>query len=106
MRTASNLAGTGALKASTRPAGTQARRHPKPVWAALVLIRFVRGYLKYRKTGVTPPEAYVDMRRLFRLTNGRFNDFAAQIARMVHPGRRPGHDLRRGYARVPQGHST
>ena len=61
------------------------RRYPKPVWLSILLARYVRGYWRYLKTGVTPNEAYIDLRRLYRLTNGRFNDLVARIDAILHP---------------------
>ena len=50
------------------------RIYPKPVWLSILLARYVREYRQYRKTGSTPYGAALDLRRLCRLTNGRFND--------------------------------
>ncbi len=78
----------GGSPPSARGARATPRRHPKTVWGAIVLYRFLRGYLKYHRTGSTPPQAYADMRRLFRMTNGRFNDLVARVERIRHPARR------------------
>lgn len=64
------------------------RRYPKPVWLAILLARYVRGYWRYLKTGLTPYEASIDLRRLYRLTNGRFNDLVARLDAILHPARR------------------
>jgi ectoine hydroxylase-related dioxygenase (phytanoyl-CoA dioxygenase family) len=91
--------------APTLPAAPTERRVPKPIWTSRVLLRFLQGYRHYRRTGETPREAYADMRRLFRMTNGRFNDTLAMMSRVRHPPvRLPGRwgilgDLRRGDVR-------
>ncbi len=63
------------------------RRYPKPVWLSILLARYVRGYWRYLTTGLTPYEASLDLRRLYRLTNGRFNDLVARLDSILHPSR-------------------
>lgn len=63
------------------------RIYPKPVWLSILLARYVREYRQYRKTGSTPYGAAVDLRRLYRLTNGRFNDLVARLDGICHPQR-------------------
>lgn len=46
---------------------------------------FGQGYLTYLYTGITPEKAYVSMRWLYCLTNGRFNDLMQQFIGSVHP---------------------
>ena len=43
---------------------------------------FAAGYRHFKKNGVTPPEAYTSMRRLYRKTNGRFNDAMGNHVRL------------------------
>jgi hypothetical protein len=57
--------------------------YPRWVWASLVFFRFAKGYLRYAFTGATGSDYYYDMRRLFRLTNGRLNDAIARVHRIV-----------------------
>lgn len=45
---------------------------------------FAAGYRVYKKSGVTPPEAYMSMRRLYKRTNGRFNDAMGRLNRTLH----------------------
>ena len=45
---------------------------------------FATGYRHYKKNGVTPPHAYTSMRRLYRKTNGRFNDAMGSLCRALH----------------------
>lgn len=45
---------------------------------------FATGYRQYKKSGVTPPGAYSSMRRLYRKTNGRFNDAMGSICKAIH----------------------
>ena len=56
-------------------------------WARAV-VRFLRAYAGYAKTGVNTDEGQADMRRLFRMTNGRFNDLLGRMHRIAHPARR------------------
>jgi hypothetical protein len=49
---------------------------------------FATGYRQFKKNGATPPEAYCSMRRLFRKTNGRFNDAMGRLCKAMHPKRR------------------
>ncbi|MEL7499155.1 MAG: phytanoyl-CoA dioxygenase family protein [Planctomycetota bacterium] len=42
------------------------------------------GLREYKKAGKTPEEAYFSMRRLYRTTNGRFNDVMATVCKAVH----------------------
>ena len=48
------------------------------------LRNFASGYREYQSSGVTPPEAYSSMRRLYRKTNGRFNDLMGGLKKAVH----------------------
>lgn len=68
---------------STKPTHTRIARW---WWAFRVLARFVVGYARYLRTGSNTPEAYADMRRLFRMSGGRFNDVFAAVNRLL---RRP-----------------
>lgn len=61
---------------------------PKPIWFVIVLGRFLRGYVTFLRTGRTPLNAYADMRRLFRMTNGRFNALASRIIGLRCPAQR------------------
>ena len=45
---------------------------------------FVSGYREFKKSGTTPDEAYSSMRRLYRKTNGRFNDAMGSICKAIH----------------------
>ena len=45
---------------------------------------FAAGYRHFKKNGVTPPEAYTSMRRLYRKTNGRFNDAMGNLCKALH----------------------
>jgi len=45
---------------------------------------FAMGYRQFKKSGVTPPNAYSSMRRLYRKTNGRFNDALGNICKALH----------------------
>jgi len=45
---------------------------------------FVSGYREYKKCGTTPDAAYSSMRRLYRKTNGRFNDAMGSICKALH----------------------
>ncbi|MFK7768828.1 MAG: phytanoyl-CoA dioxygenase family protein [Mariniblastus sp.] len=45
---------------------------------------FAAGYRHFKKNGVTPPEAYTSMRRLYRKTNGRFNDALGGLCKALH----------------------
>ena len=46
------------------------------------------GYCKFLRTGTTPTEAYVAMRKLYCRTNGRYNDFMAALSGLRHPPRK------------------
>lgn len=81
MTTAStSVAHTGKLPSPTRPT----RVYPKPIWFSILLSRYVRDYLKYRRTGESSCDACINLRRLFRLTNGRFNDVVARLDGLLH----------------------
>jgi len=70
------------------PAAQRRRiRWPRPIWFFIVLARFIAGYITFTRTGRTPIAAYDDMRRLFRLTNGRFNACTARLFALRHPPR-------------------
>ena len=43
------------------------------------------GIRQYKKEGSTPESAYLSMRRLFRNTNGRFNDVMGTVCKALHP---------------------
>lgn len=45
----------------------------------------VSGYREYRREGRTSDEAYSSLRRLFRSTNGRFNDVVGSLCSRLHP---------------------
>ena len=64
------------------------RHYPKPVWFLILLARYLRGSWTYRRTGSTPTATRINLRRLFRLTNGRFNDAVARVHGLLHPPRR------------------
>lgn len=64
------------------------RRYPGPIWTMLVLFRFMRGYVRFWRTGENTSADQADMRRLFRMTNGRFNDAVARLESVLHPPRR------------------
>jgi hypothetical protein len=49
---------------------------------------FTKGYLRFVKTGRTTLEDGVTLRRLFRKTNGRFNDVITWYHRLTRPPRR------------------
>lgn len=70
------------------PASTRTRHYPKLVWLLILLARYVRGSWRYRRTGSTPTDVQINLRRLFRLTNGRFNDVVARVHGLLHPPRR------------------
>lgn len=46
------------------------------------------GIRQYKKEGETPQAAYLSMRRLFRNTNGRFNDVMGTVCKAFHPKRK------------------
>jgi hypothetical protein len=46
---------------------------------------FVKGYGELRRTDMTPEEAYYSLRKLYCLTNGRFNDAASWVISFFHP---------------------
>jgi hypothetical protein len=81
----SSLPTPGASPAS--PPAPRTRHYPKPVWLAILAGRHLRDCHRYRRSGTTPYEARINIRRLFRLTNGRFNDLAAHIDGLLHPPR-------------------
>ncbi len=66
----------------------KSRKYPKPIWALIVLGRFLRCYGHFLRTGRNTPGGQAEMRRLFRLTRGRFNDACARLERLAHPPRR------------------
>ncbi len=70
------------------PTVSSSRHYPKPLWAAILLWRHLRDCRDYRRTGTTSHEARINIRRLFRLTNGRFNDVGARLQGLLHPPRR------------------
>ncbi len=43
------------------------------------------GYREFKKNGATPEVAYMSMRRLYRVTNGRFNDAVGGLCKTLHP---------------------
>lgn len=45
---------------------------------------FATGYRHFKKSGATPAEAYSSMRRLYRKTNGRFNDAMGSLCKAIH----------------------
>lgn len=45
---------------------------------------FAAGYREYKKSGTTPQDAYSSMRRLYRKTNGRFNDALGGLCKALH----------------------
>jgi hypothetical protein len=45
------------------------------------------GYREFKRNGSTSDEAYASMRRLYRKTNGRFNDAVGGLCRILHPKR-------------------
>jgi hypothetical protein len=45
-------------------------------------VKVTKGYLTFLRTGVTPPEAYLEMRYLFAVTNGYFNDGVCALLRI------------------------
>lgn len=60
-----------------------------PLYASLdqLLSVFGEGYLTYLYTGATPEQAYVSMRWLYCLSNGRFNDLMQEFIGSIHPPR-------------------
>lgn len=46
---------------------------------------FARGYYTLCRRGSTPEPAYHAMRRLYWLTNGRFNDLVSLLLKIIHP---------------------
>lgn len=83
MATASTTPGDGKLP-TVEP---KSRSYPKAIWMSILLARYFRGYRHFVKTGLTPYDSAIDLRRLYRLTNGRFNDFVARIDGIFHPSR-------------------
>jgi hypothetical protein len=47
-------------------------------------VSFVRGYRDLRRTNTTPKESYHSLRKLYCLTNGRFNDAASWVLSLFH----------------------
>lgn len=45
------------------------------------------GLREFKKDGKTPEQAYFSMRRLYRTTNGRFNDVMGTVCKAFHPKR-------------------
>ncbi len=45
---------------------------------------FASGYREFKKSGMTPQGAYSSMRRLYRKTNGRFNDAMGSLCKALH----------------------
>ncbi len=45
------------------------------------------GMREFKKDGKTPNESYCSMRRLYRTTNGRFNDVVGTVCKALHPKR-------------------
>jgi hypothetical protein len=45
---------------------------------------FASGYREFKKSGTTPQDAYSSMRRLYRKTNGRFNDAMGNLCKALH----------------------
>jgi hypothetical protein len=50
-----------------------------------MLARIAPGWAYYLATGKTPDRTYMAMRRLFYLTDGRFNDAVHEVIRRIHP---------------------
>src|SRR5690242_20151651 len=49
------------------------------------VICFAEGYREFRRSEVTPVQSYQSLRRLYCLTNGRFNDTASWLlSRLYH----------------------
>jgi hypothetical protein len=44
----------------------------------------ISGYREFKRDGVTPEAAYSSMRRLYRTTNGRFNDAVGLLCKTIH----------------------
>lgn len=42
------------------------------------------GYREFKRDGTTPETAYLSMRRLYRTTNGRFNDAVGLLCKTIH----------------------
>lgn len=42
------------------------------------------GLREFKKEGTTPEDAYLSMRRLYRTTNGRFNDVMGAVCKTIH----------------------
>lgn len=59
--------------------------YPRWIWGIGVSWRFFWGYISYLFKGSTSHEAYINMRRMFRATNGRFNDGWGAAARFLRP---------------------
>lgn len=58
----------------------------KPCYSgARLLTSVLKGYRTFVKTGITPDRSFFDMRELYCLTNGRFNDSWAYLTGFVHP---------------------
>ena len=69
----------------SRQSERPARHYPKPVWTAILVYRHLVACRVYRRTGKTSGDARINIRRLFRITNGRFNDVAARLDGLRHP---------------------
>ena len=52
---------------------------------ARATVSFTKGYRELRRTNTTPRESYRSLRRLYCLTNGRFNDAASWVLSRFHP---------------------
>ena len=48
-------------------------------------LSFARGYRELRRSNTTPTESYYSLRKLYCLTNGRFNDTASWVLSRFHP---------------------
>jgi Phytanoyl-CoA dioxygenase (PhyH) len=46
---------------------------------------FAKGYRELRRSNTTPTESYYSLRKLYCLTNGRFNDTASWVLSRFHP---------------------
>ncbi len=88
MTSPSTLIPAAARRPLPSPVRPKTPTYPKLVWALIVLLRFLRAYACYLRTGRNTDQGQADMRRLYRLTNGRFNDVLAGIQGIAHPARR------------------
>src|SRR5262245_6606379 len=48
-------------------------------------LSFAKGYHELRRKNTTPVESYYSLRKLYCLTNGRFNDAASWVLSLLHP---------------------